>query len=113
MLRILSAVALLCAIATPSYARPAHCPARAWCGCYLAAHLGMNNRALWLARNWAKVGRNAGGPAVGVVVVWRHHVGKIVGRDSAGRWLVHSGNDSRAVRTRARSLSGAIAFRWL
>ena len=40
----------------------------------------MNDRKLWLARNWASVGANAGHPGVGVVVVWRHHVGIITGR---------------------------------
>ena len=36
------------------------------------------------------------------------HVGQIVGRDARGRWLVHSGNDGRAIRTRPRSLKGAL-----
>ena len=34
-----------------------------------------------LARAWAHCGVNASGPTVGVIVVWRHHVGKIVGRE--------------------------------
>src|SRR5438552_18035005 len=52
----------------------------AWCGWWLGQHLGISNRNLWLARNWASVGTNAGQPDVGVVVVWRHHVGIITGR---------------------------------
>jgi len=44
------------------------------------------------------------------LVVWRHHVGKIVAREN-GQWIVQSGNDGHAVRTRPRSLAGAIAFR--
>jgi hypothetical protein len=63
-----------------------------------------------LARAWAHYGVNASGPTVGVIVVWRHHVGKIVGREN-GQWLVQSGNDAHAVRTRPRSLAGSIAFR--
>jgi hypothetical protein len=63
-----------------------------------------------LARSWAHYGSNAGGPAIGTIVVWRHHVGKIVGRNN-GQWIVRSGNDGHAVRTRARSLAGVIAFR--
>jgi hypothetical protein len=63
-----------------------------------------------LARSWAHYGSNAGGPAIGAIVVWRHHVGKIVGREN-GQWIVQSGNDGHAVRTRPRSLAGAIAFR--
>jgi hypothetical protein len=63
-----------------------------------------------LARNWVHYGANAGGPAIGAIVVWPHHVGKIVGHEN-GQWIVQSGNDGRGVRTRPRSLSGAIAFR--
>jgi hypothetical protein len=82
----------------------------AWCGWWLGHHLGLGNRTLWLARNWAGVGRNAGGPRVGAVVVWRHHVGIITGH-AGGKWIVKSGNDGHAVRERPRSISGAIAFR--
>ena len=82
----------------------------AWCGWWLGNHLGMNKRNLWLARNWASVGSNAGGPGIGVVVVWRHHVGVITGRSGSG-WIVKSGNDGNRVRERVRSISGAIAFR--
>ncbi|MCA6124836.1 hypothetical protein J6500_23520 [Bradyrhizobium sp. WSM 1704] len=63
-----------------------------------------------LARSWARYGSNAGGPSIGTIVVWRHHVGKIVGQQN-GQWIVQSGNDGHAVRTRPRSLAGAIAFR--
>ncbi|MGN6749765.1 MAG: hypothetical protein ACTHJS_14340 [Xanthobacteraceae bacterium] len=63
-----------------------------------------------LARNWAHWGRP--GPAgVGAVVVWSHHVGKIVGREN-GQWIIESGNDGHALRTRPRSIAGAIAIRW-
>jgi hypothetical protein len=70
----------------------------------------MPRRDLWVARNWASVGSNAGEPAIGVVVVWRHHVGIITGR-AGSQWIVKSGNDRNAVRERPRSISGAIAFR--
>lgn len=83
---------------------------RAWCGWWLGHHLGMQRRDLWLARNWASVGRNAGGPRIGAVVVWRHHVGIITGR-AGSKWVVKSGNDGHGVRERPRSVSGAIAFR--
>lgn len=82
---------------------------RAWCGWWLGHHLGMPLRSLWLARNWASVGASAS-PALGVVVVWRHHVGVITGRQG-NRWVIKSGNDGHRVRERARSLAGAIAFR--
>lgn len=70
----------------------------------------MPRRDLWLARNWASVGHNAGRPGIGVVVVWRHHVGIITGRAGA-KWVIKSGNDGHAVRERPRSIAGAIAFR--
>lgn len=82
----------------------------AWCGWWLGYHLGMPLRNLWVARNWASVGARVAGPAPGVVVVWRHHVGIITGHSPKG-WVVKSGNDGHAVRERPRSVSGAIAFR--
>jgi hypothetical protein len=59
-----------------------------------------------LARNWAHWGR-AGSAGIGAVVVWPHHVGKIVGQQN-GEWVIESGNDGHAVRVRPRS----IAIRW-
>jgi len=65
-------------------------------------------------REWAREGVAASGPGAGIVVVWPHHVGEIRGGPNArGQWLVHSGNDGNAVRTRWRSLRGAIAFRYV
>ena len=86
----------------------------AWCGSYMRHVFGVADPRFNLARNWASIGSNAGGPQVGAVVVWAHHVGVIRGGpDSSGEWLVESGNDGHAVRTRYRSLRGAIAFRYL
>lgn len=90
------------------------CPGRPglpWCGCWLMCRLGLNDRDLWIARNWARKFARAGGPAVGRIVVWRHHVGLITGvGERPGEWLVLSGNDGKAVRERLRSVHGAIAF---
>jgi hypothetical protein len=84
---------------------------RAWCGWYMRGQVaGDPGPSYNLARSWAHYGSNAGGPRVGAIVVWSHHVGKIVGEEN-GHWIVQSGNDGHAVRTRARSLAGAIAFR--
>jgi hypothetical protein len=84
---------------------------RAWCGWYMRSQVGSDPGPSYnLARSWAHYGANAGGPTVGAIVVWRHHVGKIVGQEN-GQWIVQSGNDGHAVRTRPRSLAGAIAFR--
>jgi hypothetical protein len=84
---------------------------RAWCGWYMRQLVGSDPGPQYnLARSWAHFGSNVGGPTIGAIVVWRHHVGKIVGREN-GQWIVQSGNDGHAVRTRPRSLAGAIAFR--
>jgi hypothetical protein len=84
---------------------------RAWCGWYMRGQVGADPGPTYnLARSWAHYGSDAGGPSVGAIVVWRHHVGKIVGHEN-GKWIVQSGNDGHAVRTRARSIAGAIAFR--
>ncbi len=64
-----------------------------WCGFYMMHLTGDNKPALAQARNWAREGYDAGGPGEGVIVVWRHHVGRIEGRDNG--------------------LAGAIAFRRL
>lgn len=91
--------------------RPAGCPARAWCGCWLAAHLGIRDRTLWLARNWARIGRPASAQP-GAIVVWGRHVGKVT--DVApGRIKVLSGNDGRMVRERWRPARGVLAYRML
>jgi hypothetical protein len=110
------ATALLCVFIVDANARPYHRyqhahRAHAWCGNYMSTYFGKSDRRLALARQWASEGSNAGGPGIGVVVVWRHHVGVITGQAPNGEWIIHSGNDGGAVRTRARSVAGAIAFR--
>ena len=82
----------------------------AWCGWYMRKLLGVADPSFNLARNWAHWGHR-GSPGVGAVVVWPHHVGKIVGR-AGGQWVIQSGNDGHRVRTRPRSIAGAIAIRW-
>jgi|SRR5215472_13954368 len=105
-------------LTTPSLARSLHHHHHsrgggrpyAWCGWYMRQVMGVADSSYNLARNWAHFGRMAGGPHIGAIVVWVHHVGKIVG-GGPGNWIVLSGNDGHRVRSRARSLSGAIAFR--
>lgn len=89
---------------------------RAWCAWWLRRELEIARSAFRpyeynLARGFRYIGAAANGPAEGVIVVWRHHVGIITGRSAEG-WRVKSGNDSGRVRERVRSLRGAIAFRW-
>jgi hypothetical protein len=83
----------------------------AWCGWEMRQLVsGDPGPAFNLARNWAHWGQ-AGAAGVGAVVVWSHHVGKIVGQEG-GEWIIESGNDGNRVRTRPRSIAGAIAIRW-
>lgn len=70
---------------------------------------GVTDRAFDLAREWAHYGVRAAAE-VGAIVVWPHHVGKIVG-GVPGHWRVLSGNDGHRVRVRERSIAGAIAIR--
>jgi hypothetical protein len=83
----------------------------AWCGWEMRQLVsGDPGPAFNLARNWAHWGQ-AGPAGVGAVVVWSHHVGKIVGQED-GKWIIESGNDGHQVRTRPLSIGGAIAIRW-
>lgn len=77
-----------------------------WCGWWMRTQRG-GGPEYNVAWNWRNYGR-PGSPQVGAVVVWRHHVGEIVGQTADGRWLVRSGNDGGAVRTRPRSIAGAV-----
>ena len=86
---------------------------KAWCGAWMALRKGFNDRRLWLAAAWARVGSAATGPAPGVIGVMRHHVYEVVEVISPGRVLAISGNDGHAVRTRIRSTRGTIAWRWV
>lgn len=94
--------------------RPADCRGIPWCGCWLRHHLGINDRRLDSAIAWASVGERADGPAAGVVVVWRHHVGLITENLGGGMIRLLSGNDNGAVRERpisTRALGGVVAYR--
>jgi hypothetical protein len=83
----------------------------AWCGWEMRQLVGGDPGPEYnLARNWSHWG-HSGPVGVGAVVVWAHHVGKIVGGQD-GNWVVESGNDGHALRTRPRSIAGAIAIRW-
>ncbi len=79
---------------------------RRWCGWWMRTQRG-GGPELNVAWNWSKWGRPATAQ-VGAVVVWRHHVGEIVGQNERGQWLVRSGNDGGTVRTRPWNLRGAV-----
>ncbi|MGQ0455926.1 MAG: hypothetical protein ACT4OU_02565 [Hyphomicrobium sp.] len=79
---------------------------RRWCGWWMRTQKG-GGPEFNVAANWRRWGSPAGGPMVGAVVVWAHHVGMITGRAANGQWIVKSGNDGGRVRERARSVAGA------
>jgi hypothetical protein len=87
-----------------------------WCGWYMQQETGVTSRGTGLNLNraveWARVGRPSA-PVAGAIVVWRHHVGVLVAPAERGLWIVRSGNDGHAVRTRTRAISAAVAFRAL
>lgn len=104
--------------------RPAGCPRVLWCGCFAAVEFlripaqEAKRRGLWLARNWAREGLPAAGPAPGVIAVYRRgrrggHVGKVLAVPRPGVVVLKSGNDGGAVRIRERSTQGVIAWRRL
>lgn len=91
--------------------RPGGCPS-AWCGCWLAQHLGLNRISinLNLAWNWSKIGHQTS-PQPGAVAVWPHHVGLVKGVRRGNRGLellLLSGNDGHAVRERWRLAKNAV-----
>jgi hypothetical protein len=83
---------------------------RAWCGYFARGNfLGRDPGPEYnLASNWRRLGEADSQPHSGDVVVWPHHVGKIVGECHGAMCPVWSGNDGGAVRTRVRSVAGAI-----
>lgn len=98
-------------VGSVSVGRPSDCYGIPWCGCFLkhylhvvSTHLNLNRAIEWL--DWG----HKTSPHIGAVVVWRHHVGVITG-GSPGNWIVTSGNDGHAVRSRRRSIAGAVGFR--
>jgi hypothetical protein len=83
----------------------------AWCGWFMRHLVGNDpGSAFNLARNWAHWG-SPSNVTPGAVVVYRHHVVKVIEVLPGNRILAISGNDGHAVRTRPRSLAGAIAVR--
>ncbi len=99
--------------------RPSDCTQRgrpiAWCGCWMAKHLNMarNFKGLNLdqARGWLGIGTPVSSPGTGDLVIWtghHNHVAQVTGPGSRpDTRMMISGNDSKAVRERERSIRGA------
>jgi hypothetical protein len=89
-------------------ARPAGCP-HAYCGCGLRKYLGLTDKRLNLARNWARLFPHVAGPRAGVAAVRRHHVMYIEGRAANGQWLVRDYNSGGGLsRVHTRDVHGYI-----
>lgn len=97
--------------------RPAECPPRAWCGCWLARRFGLSDRALWNARHWASIGRPAFPGCVGCVAVLKRgrggHVGIVQGYGARGNPIILSGNHNNAVGVGIYPRARVLAYRSL
>jgi len=64
------------------------------------------------AVSFARYGHPAAGPAPGVIAVWPHHVGFVVGSGGPGRIRVVSGNHNHRVEESTYSTRSVLAFRY-
>jgi hypothetical protein len=88
--------------------RPAGCP-HAYCGCGLRKYLGLSDKRLNLAWNWARMFPRVSGPRAGVAAVRHGHVMYIEGRAGNGEWLVRDYNSGGGLsRVHVRSVRGYV-----
>jgi hypothetical protein len=73
--------------------QPAGCP-HAYCGCGLRKYLGLADKRLNLAWNWARLFPRASAHA-GAAAVRHHHVMLLVRHVAGSRWLVRDYNGGR------------------
>jgi len=88
--------------------RPPDCP-RAWCGCGLRKFLGLTDRSLNLAWEWAKRFPRTHAHS-GAVAVRRHHVMQLVEHIGPGSvWMVRTYNDYKGLAwIRPRDVRGFV-----
>ena len=88
--------------------RPAGCP-HAYCGCGLRKHLGLTDKRLNLASNWARLFRREPAPRVGLAAVRTGHVMYIEGKTGGGQWLIRDYNSGGGLsRIHVRSVRGYV-----
>jgi hypothetical protein len=88
--------------------RPSDCP-HAYCGCGLRKYLGLSDKRLNLASNWAKLFPRASGPAAGVAAVRSGHVMLIESSAGDGQWLVRDYNSGGGLsRLHVRDVRGYV-----
>jgi len=86
-----------------------------WCAVFanmILAHAGFSGTGSAAARSFAQYGRPASGPAPGVIAVWPHHVGFVVGSAGPGRIRVVSGNHNHRVDESVYATRSVMAFRY-
>jgi hypothetical protein len=88
--------------------RPSDCP-HAYCGCGLRKYLGLEDKRLNLASNWARLFPRESGPRVGLAAVRRGHVMYIEGPAGNGQWLVRDYNSGGGLsRVHVRDVRGYV-----
>jgi uncharacterized protein (TIGR02594 family) len=88
---------------------------RAWCAVFanmVLKRTGYHGTGSAAAVSFARYGRPAAGPAPGVIAVWPHHVGFVVGSNGPGRIRVVSGNHNHRVEESTYATRGVMAFRY-
>ena len=88
---------------------------RAWCAVFanmVLKRTGFHGTGSAAAVSFARYGRPAAGPAPGVIAVWPHHVGFVVGSGGPGRIRVVSGNHNHRVEESTYSTRSVMAFRY-
>ena len=86
-----------------------------WCAVFanlILARAGFSGTGSAAARSFAQYGRPASGPAPGVIAVWPHHVGFVVGSAGPGRIRVVSGNHNHLVQESTYATRSVMAFRY-
>lgn len=88
---------------------------RPWCAIFanmVLARTGYRGTGSAAAVSFARYGAPASGPAPGVIAVWPHHVGFVVGSTGPGRIRVVSGNHNHLVEESNYSTRSVMAFRY-
>jgi hypothetical protein len=88
--------------------RPSDCPHR-YCGCGLRKYLGLEDKRLNLASNWAKLFPRESGPRAGLAAVRSGHVMYIEGPAGNGQWRVRDYNSGGGLsRVHVRDVRGYV-----
>ena len=88
---------------------PAGCPFRRFCGCALAKYLGISDKRLNLAWNWARLFPRRSHPAPGLAAVRHGHVMYIEAAAGDGQWLIRDYNSGGGLsRLHVRSVRGFV-----